>query len=347
ATDAAGNLSPYTNVASATTTAVDTQPPTQPGTLTATAVGSAQVNLAWGAATDNIGVTNYLIERCQGATCLSFAQVATSTTTTFNNTGLTAGTSYSYRVRATDAAGNLGPYTNVATAITSQGPVSGLVAAYAFNEGSGTTVADASGNGNTGTISGATWTATGKYASALSFSGTSATVNIPDSAVLHLGSAMTLEAWVDPTTVSSAWRDVIYKANDAYYLEATSTSGIPAGGGTFGGAGATVYGTSAITANVWTHLAVTYDGATLRFYVNGVMVGSQAKTGAMPASTTQLQIGGDSLFGQYFSGSIDEVRIYNTTLAATDIQSDMNTPVPGSGGGPPDTQPPSAPGTLT
>src|SRR5262249_6376908 len=102
ATDAAGNLSPYTNVASATTTAVDTSPPTQPGTLTATAVGSAQVNLAWGAATDNVGVTNYLIERCQGATCSSFAQVATSTTTTFNNTGLTAGTSYSYRVRATD-----------------------------------------------------------------------------------------------------------------------------------------------------------------------------------------------------------------------------------------------------
>ena len=54
-----------------------------------------------------MAVTNYLIERCTGAGCTSFAQVGTSATTSFNNTGLTASTSYSYRVRATDAAGNL------------------------------------------------------------------------------------------------------------------------------------------------------------------------------------------------------------------------------------------------
>ncbi len=98
-------------------------------------------------------MTRYLVERCQGAGCNNFAQMGTSpgTTTTYNDTGLTANTSYSYRVRATDAAGNLSPYSNVASA-TTQATVAGLVAAYSFNEGAGTTVGDSSGTGNTGTV---------------------------------------------------------------------------------------------------------------------------------------------------------------------------------------------------
>ena len=59
----------------------------------------------------------------------------------------------------------------------------GLVAAYAFDEGSGTTVADASGNGNNGTVANATWTTGGKYGNALSFNGTSSRVTIPDAAL--------------------------------------------------------------------------------------------------------------------------------------------------------------------
>ncbi len=81
---------------------------------------------------------------------------------------------------------------------------------------------DASGSGNNGTAAHTTWTATGKYGGALSFNGTSSRVTIPDSASLHLTRAMTLEAWVNPTTVSNAWRDVIEKGNDNYYLSATS-----------------------------------------------------------------------------------------------------------------------------
>ncbi len=112
ATDAAGNLSPYSNIASATIP--DTQPPTAPSGLTATGRGS-QINLAWTASTDNVGVTGYLLERCQGAGCSNFAQIATSTVTTYIDTGL-ALDSYSYRVRANDAVGNLSSYSNVATA---------------------------------------------------------------------------------------------------------------------------------------------------------------------------------------------------------------------------------------
>jgi chitodextrinase len=63
-------------------------------------------------------VTGYQVERCQGALCANFAQIATVTGTTFNNTGLAPSTSYSYRVRATDAAGKLSPYSNVASATT-------------------------------------------------------------------------------------------------------------------------------------------------------------------------------------------------------------------------------------
>ncbi len=79
-------------------------------------LSSTQINLSWTASTDNVGVTGYQIERCQGAGCSNFALVTTVTTTSYNNTGLTASTSYSYRVRASDAAGNLSGYSGVGTA---------------------------------------------------------------------------------------------------------------------------------------------------------------------------------------------------------------------------------------
>ena len=80
----------------------------------------------------------------------------------------------------------------------------GLVAAYGFDEGTGTTVADVSGNGNDGTLLNTVWTAGGKFGSALVFNGTSARIAIPDSNSLDLASAMTIEAWVYPTAVA-AW----------------------------------------------------------------------------------------------------------------------------------------------
>jgi chitodextrinase len=123
ANDAAGNNSAYSNVASATTpAAADTTPPTAPTNLTATVASTSQINLAWTASTDNVGVTGYKVERCSGAACVNFAQIATPTATTFNDTGLTASTSYSYRVRANDAAGNNSAYSNTASATTPAAP---------------------------------------------------------------------------------------------------------------------------------------------------------------------------------------------------------------------------------
>ena len=219
------------------------------------------------------------------------------------------------------------------------------MAAYGFDEGSGSTVTDASGNGNNGTIANATWAASGKYGKALQFNGTNALVTIPDSASLHLSSAMTLEAWVNPSTVNANWRDVIYKGNDNYYLEATSSNASrPDAGMIAGGSYADAFGTAALPANTWSYLTETYDGSTLRLYVNGTQVASTAHTGAIATSTNPLQIGGDSLYGQYFAGLIDEVRVYNTALTATQIQTDQATSVNPQG---PDTTPPSQPGTLT
>jgi hypothetical protein len=138
---------------------------------------------------------------------------------------------------------------------------------------------------------------------------------------------MTLEAWVNAGPLVNQWEDIVYKGNDNYFLEATSSKKVPAGAGTFGTADVAAYGTSALPQNTWTHLAVTYDGATLLLYVNGVQVSSLARTGNLVTSTNPLQIGGDGFFRQYFNGIIDEVRVYNVALTPAQIQTDMNTAI--------------------
>lgn len=93
--------------------------PTAPSNLTATATSSAQINLSWSASTETGGtVSQYLVKRCQEASCTNFAQVGTAATTSYTDTGLTASTTYSYEVQAADAGGDLSGFSNVATATT-------------------------------------------------------------------------------------------------------------------------------------------------------------------------------------------------------------------------------------
>src|SRR5262249_13185248 len=80
------------------------------------------------------------------------------------------------------------------------------------------------------------------------------------------------------------------------------------------------------TPNTWTHVAVTYDGTTIRLYVNGAQVSSVPKTGPIATSANPLQIGGDSLYGHHFQGTIDEVRVYSVARTPDQIPTDMNTP---------------------
>jgi hypothetical protein len=79
--------------------------------------------------------------------------------------------------------------------------------------------------------------------------------------------------------------------------------------------------------NAWTHLAATYDGAALRLYVNGALASTRAMTGPITASASPLRIGGNTIWGEFFNGVIDELRIYNRALTAQEIQSDMTLPV--------------------
>lgn len=145
---------------------------------------------------------------------------------TISKTGLyTAPASITTQQTVTVKATSVADATKSANAtVTLQAPASGLVAAYVFSEGTGTTVADASDKGFTGTIQNAVWTTAGKYGNALVFNGSNALVTIPNAAALQLTTAMTLEAWVNPSKVTSSWRDVIYKGNDNYYLEGTTPS---------------------------------------------------------------------------------------------------------------------------
>src|SRR6188472_1929439 len=202
---------------------------------------------------------------------------------------------------------------------------SDLVAAYAFDEGAGTSVADLSGNGNAGVLDGASWTTAGKFGGALSFNGSSARVRVPDSASLDLTTQATLEAWVYPAATQSGWRAVVQKEPDSYLLSASTHVGAlrPGAGVTVGGSVPTIFAPSALPVGVWSHLAMTYDGTQLRMFVNGTQVSSAPLTGPISPTTSPLWIGGNSPYGEYFSGRIDEVRVYRSALTQAEIQTDM------------------------
>lgn len=327
----------------------DTVAPTT--TLTSPTGGSTVSNTVSlsASASDNVGVAAVQF-KVDGANV--GAEDATAPYSVSWNTTTVADGSHVVTAVARDAAGNSGTSSPVTVTVgnTSEPPpppppntTAGLMAAYGFGEGSGTTVADASGRGNVGTISGAAWDTTGRYGSALRFDGVDDVVSIPDSATLDLTNGMTLEAWVRPTNGTN-WRTVILKEINgglAYGLYANINA--PAPGGYAHITGTTVSdgigGTSQVALNTWTHLAITYDGATLRIFVNGVQANSKPLTGSMIVSANPLRLGGNAVWGEYFAGMIDDVRIYNRALTASEIQADMATAV----GSPTTAVPPRAP----
>ena len=251
-----------------------------------------------------------------------------------------------------DAATLLVPIVVFATAITGSVATGAAaptpVAAYSFDAGSGTTLADLSGNGNAGTISGATWT-TGKNGKALSFDGVNDWVTVADAATLDLKTGMTLEAWVRPTRGDSAWRTVVFKESltgTAYSLYTNERSNRPIGQVNINGERSVLAPT--LPLNTWTHLAVTFDGSKLRLYANAALVGSIDVSGSIPATGSPLRIGGNAIWGEWFAGQIDDLRIYDRALSTSELDADMKTPVGATAPPPPptDTQAPTAPGNL-
>ena len=210
------------------------------------------------------------------------------------------------------------------------------MAAYAFSEGSGTTVGDASGGGLTGTISGATWTQ-GKYGNALSFNGTSGYVNLGNPTQLKVTGSMTWSAWVKAAANPADDGIIIGKADPTFFGWTLKTSpdngsenfcmSISTPTNTYVGR----YSTTVRSLNTWYYVAGVYNAAakTLDIYVNGVL-DDGILTGTVPSSQNDpadnVNIGRRG-GGFYFNGVIDEVRMYSRALTQAEIQSDMNTPI--------------------
>ena len=206
----------------------------------------------------------------------------------------------------------------------------GLVGAYNFEEAGGTTVVDASDKGNTGTISGATRTTQGRFGKALSFDGVNDWVTINDAASLDLTTSMTLEAWVYPTVNMTQWATVMLKEQPGgglYELYANGDQSQPLTSVTVGGQYRVLSGGPWLLAYQWTHLAATYDGTTQRLYVNGTQVAQRPQTGPTQVSSRPLRLGGNSVWGEFFKGRIDEVRVYNRALSTAAINADLNTAI--------------------
>jgi PKD repeat protein len=220
-----------------------------------------------------------------------------------------------------------GGFTDYTTTVTVNSPATGLVAAFSFDEGSGTTTGSSVG-GLTGSISGATWVSGEQTGNALSFDGVNDRVTVPDANALDLTTGMTLEAWVRPAAVGN-WATVILKERTgglAYSLYGSDATGKPATYINTGGSDVSATGPTNLATGTWTHLAVTYDGSNLKLYTNAGLVRTTAHAGSMLTSTGTLSIGGNSIWGEYFSGLIDDVRVYNRALSAAEILADMNLP---------------------
>ena len=331
------NLSGYSNTASATTLAAgDTTPPSAPTNLTATAASSSQINLSWTASTDNVAVTGYLIERCQGAGCTTFAQIATADGDDVQRYR-PDGEHQLQLSRAGHRRGrNLSGYSNTASATTPA--ATGMVAGYAFSEGSGTTTADASGSGLTGTLVGSpTWVA-GRNGTGLSFNGSSTYVDLGTSAALGFTGSMTLSAWVYETANVGDDGQIVAKSDGGSGWQLKSTP--DTGARTFGiaitnssGGYVQRYSSTVRALNTWYHVAGVYDATarTLNIYVNGVL-SNGTLSGTVPtsqrASTVAANIGRRT-GGFNIQGIVDDVRIYGRALSAAEIQADMATPVGG------------------
>ncbi len=196
------------------------------------------------------------------------------------------------------------------------------VAWWSFDENTGTTAYDRSGSGNNGTITEAAW-AHGYYGNALSFDGANDYVDCGSDASLNMGNQITAEAWIYMTG-GSARRTIATKWS-SYFFEIVS-----------GKLNVYLYGTTSqgwhtsnlsVQSNMWQHIAFVYDGANVKFYINGIEDGNKpATSGDITDNTNSLVIGDVNKFGQTraFGGLIDDIRIYNYARTPAQIAWDYN-----------------------
>jgi len=194
-----------------------------------------------------------------------------------------------------------------------------LVAHFPMTEGAGTSLMDISGNGNDAALSGASWNG-----GQVNFDGMSDHAWAAYSQSLNITTdSITVMAWVkwdiDPAT-GNQWATIVSmnsdnqyrlqhnKGNSAFEFAIRTTSG-----------NKWVCSSTAPEKGQWYHLAGTYDGSILNVYVNGLLENSNSHSGTIVGSNKSLFIGNRQTNDRGFSGSIMDVRIYDTVLSDSDI----------------------------
>jgi len=211
-----------------------------------------------------------------------------------------------------------------------------IVAVYTFDNDSGNTAKDVSGNGYNGVVKDAKYV-DGKFGKAIEFDGTKSQVEIASKDALNFkGGSVTVEAWVKPANYNNSLGGVVQKwgdnSNRRQYLlcfVADKLSFYVSGKGNTWPSAA---GKTAIKAGEWTHIAGTYDGKTIKAYINGKSDAETAGTEGIFASDLPAWIGGygpDAEFGgnRHYAGVIDEVRFWSGALTDAEIQKNMSGPI--------------------
>ena len=270
------------------------------------------------------------------------------------NSQLVLNGTHTIQAQAQDVAGNQTTSGGATVTVQNAGPTltTGFVGYWPFDDASGTTAKDSSGNGNNGTLLGdATW-GIGYLFGCLSLDGQSGYVQVPSTPNLEqVTNAVTICAWVkfatNITYTAGVMQDVARKvisltANPPPY-SAYDLVVQDFGGGTFKARMGVTRSTDSTrgTSNwgnahpygPWYHLAGVYDGSTVQIYVNGVLESSLSFSGPILQTSQPLCIGRYGAVGEALNGLIDDLRLYNRALSATEIQTLFNATPPAAPSG--------------
>ena len=201
----------------------------------------------------------------------------------------------------------------------------GLVGYWKFSEGSGNEAKDISGNNNNGNLVGNTaWNSSGKYGSGLTFDGAGDYVNVTNSPTISVTTnALTLSAWIKLDYNMQAIDIIVDKKGEIWALQGSQQGDgtkIQFDISTAGSQSKLDTNTQFTTKGVWYHIAGTWDGTTMRIYVNGMQENAMNKSGTLATNNNDFVIGGyDTTSGYDFKGGIDEVMIFNRSLSASEI----------------------------
>jgi Concanavalin A-like lectin/glucanases superfamily len=171
----------------------------------------------------------------------------------------------------------------------------------------------------------------GKYGTGLTFDQVNDYLMLANSSSLDVsGNAMTISMWINPGSISGDsvllgkfWNACMTSPYYQYGLELSGRQAAVLRRHGNGPAGAGM--DSALALNQWSRLAIVVNGSQAQFYVNGALASTKSLNATLTARGRQLRIGADADTWQFYKGILDNVRIYNRTLTASEVQSDKNT----------------------